>query len=169
MTPVPIDIDAARAFLKADGDDDDLIQTQIPSAQSICEGYCNRVFYDTQAEADTDFTQALTDRTTQLAARATALASVTGTDQDSEDTRRMIRGRYIQVLGDIKKRINGIVIDDAINAAILIMLGHLYVNREDNIVSGNNAVQLPVGAQRILQPKLWIGDLVQNDDQCNGS
>ncbi len=156
---VPIDIDFARSYLKADGDDDDLITPQIASAQKICEDYCNRVFYvdaDTQAE---DFTQALIDRTAALLGQKTALAAVTGTEPDDDVTRGLIRDHYIEVMKDISQRIHGIVLDDAINAAILITLGHLYKNREDNLATGNNVVQVPVGAQRILQSKLWIGDL----------
>lgn len=155
----PIDIDFARSYLKADGDDDDLITSQIASAQKVCEDYCNRVFYVDAATQSTDFTQALIDRTAALLAQKTALATVTGFDQDDENTRGLIRDHYIEVMGSISQRIHGIVLDDAINAAILITMGHLYKNREDNLATGNNVVQVPVGAQRILQSKLWIGDL----------
>lgn len=166
----PIDIDFARTFLKADGDDDDLITGQITSARNICEDYCNRKFYDTRGDQDDDFTLALTDRATALAGRKAAMASVTGTTRDDSVTRALIWDHYIEVLADITQRINGIVIDDAINAAILITLGHLYKNREDNVSTGNNVVQVPVGAQRILQPKLWIGNIadgtVPTEDDC---
>lgn len=157
---VPIDIDKARTYLKADGDDDDLIIDQIASATNVCEDYCNRVFYVDADAKEADFALALTDRTTALANRKAALALITGHEQDDEYTRGLITDHYIEVLGDITQRINGIVIDDAINAAILITLGHLYKNREDNLSTGNNVVQVPVGAQRILQSKLWIGNLV---------
>jgi hypothetical protein len=155
----PIDLDTARAFLKADGDDDDLINAQISSATQICEDYCNRAFYVDAAGQQDDFSQALIDRTAALLNRKTAMDSVTGSTPDDDITRAMIRDHYIQVLGQITQRINGIVLDDAINAAILITLGHLYKNREDNLATGNNVVQVPVGAQRILQSKLWIGNL----------
>lgn len=164
----PIDIDVARTYLKADGDDDDLITSQIPSARNVCEDYCNRVFYDTLDDQQDDFTQALIDRTAALLNQKAALATVTGTEQDDNITRGLIRGHYIETLGKITQRINGIVIDDAINAAILITLGHLYKNREDNLATGNNVVQVPVGAQRILQTKLWIGNLA-DDASCEGS
>lgn len=163
-----IDVDTATAYLKADGDDEDLITSMIANAQSICEGYCNRVFYDTDAAAATDFALALTDRTDALAARKTQLASVTGMSQDAVETRALITDHYIGVFARIKQRVNGIVWDGMIEAAVLMTLGHLYVNREDNLATGNNVVQVPVGAQRILQPKLWIGDLADNvaGDEC---
>ena len=158
----PISLDTAVAYLKADGDDNDLITSMIAGAQGICEGYCNRKFYPDQTTADNDFAEALTDRKTALAARKTMLASIDHSDPDRVNTQRLIVDHYIEVLGRISQRINGIVIDDSINAAILITLGHLYVNREDNVATGNNVVQVPVGAQRILQPKLWIGNLIDS-------
>lgn len=158
----PIDIAFARAFLKADGDDDDLITPMIAGATTICQDYCNRVFYaDVEAQA-ADFTQALVDHTAALAARKMLIDGVDTNDPHRDETRRLISDHYGSVLAAIKGRINGIVLDDAINAAILMTLGHLYKNREDNLATGNNVVQLPVGAQRILQSKLWIGDLVAN-------
>ncbi len=157
----PIDIDKARLYLKADGDDDDLISLELlPAAQQVCQDYCNRVFYDSVSDQSDDFVVALSDRTAALASRTTALQAVTGDTPDDWATRRLINDHYIQVFGDISKRIHGIVIDSAINAAILMTLGHLYKNREDNLATGNNVVQVPVGAQRILQTKLWIGNLV---------
>lgn len=148
-----IDLDTARKVLKADGDDDALITRYLAGARAICEGFCNRKFYDTQEESDADFTLALADLEAAELARTTALdaASETG------GARTAITNRYVQVIGTIKGRINGIVVDDLIEAAILITLGHLYFNRED-------APQVPQRAQRILQPRLWIGDLAPD---CN--
>lgn len=45
----------------------------------------------------------------------------------------------------------GIVINPAIQAALLLIVGHLYANRED-VVVGVSATQLPNGAQYLLQP-----------------
>ena len=45
----------------------------------------------------------------------------------------------------------GIVINPAIQAALLLICGHLYANRED-VVVGVSATQLPNGAQYLLQP-----------------
>lgn len=45
------------------------------------------------------------------------------------------------------------VVNDAIKAAILLTLGHLWANRED-VLTGNGAaaVQLPLGARPLLWP-----------------
>ena len=44
---------------------------------------------------------------------------------------------------------NPMIVNDAINAAILLITGHLYTNREDVIV-GVSACELPNGAKSIL-------------------
>ena len=52
------------------------------------------------------------------------------------------------------------VVTDAIKSAMLLILGHLYENREDVVVgsTGNAAVALPMGSQYLLQPyRLNIG------------
>lgn len=45
----------------------------------------------------------------------------------------------------------GIVINPAIQAALLLIVGHLYANREDTVV-GLSVTQLPNGAEYLLQP-----------------
>lgn len=160
------DLITARAYLKADGNDDTTITMLMAGARSICEGYCNRVFFDDQAAADADFIEALTDRADVLAAKSTQLATVTGTTADDMATRGIITDHFANMLARIQGRVNGVVIDGSIEAAMFLTLGHLYINREDNVVSGANAVQLPVGAQRILQPYLWIGDLAGPAVDC---
>ena len=45
----------------------------------------------------------------------------------------------------------GIVINPAIQAALLLIVGHLYANRED-VVAGVSVAQMPNGAEWLLQP-----------------
>ncbi len=44
-----------------------------------------------------------------------------------------------------------IVMSDSIRAAMLLILGHLYANREDSAI-GLTAVELPMGSQYLLRP-----------------
>ncbi len=46
---------------------------------------------------------------------------------------------------------NPMVVNNAIKAAILLTVGHLYANRED-VVRGVVAQQLPMGARDLLRP-----------------
>ena len=45
----------------------------------------------------------------------------------------------------------GIVINQAIQAALLLIVGHLYANRED-VLAGVSVAQLPNGSQYLMQP-----------------
>ena len=45
----------------------------------------------------------------------------------------------------------GIVINPAIQAALLLIVGHLYANRED-VLAGVSVAQLPNGSQYLLMP-----------------
>ncbi len=151
-----IDLELAREHLKADeeGVEDDLIEQYIASAVSACEGYCNRKFYNDETARAADYTVALADMQTAITARDTALAAAT-----NDEVKNIVNNDYIAKRGSVLARCNGVVIDDTIIAAILLMLGHFYKNRQEVVVSQNNATPLPAGAQRILQPYLWIGDL----------
>ncbi len=46
---------------------------------------------------------------------------------------------------------NPMLVNDAIRAAILLTVGHLYANREDVIV-GVAAEEIPIGARHLLRP-----------------
>lgn len=145
-----IDLALARVQLKADNEDieDALITGIIASAQSICEGYCNRKFYESEDDRSADFTQALADRTALITARDALLEPI----EDDSELCGLIWDRYREDLGRVKQRCNGVVIDDTIIAAMLWTMGALYFDRADD-------GKPPEKAQRILQPYLWIGDL----------
>ena len=151
-----IELPVALAHVKADDEavEDPLFALYLDSAQSICEGYCNRNFYETDEARFLAFDEGLV-----------ALQAASDWYNDTLDTSPRWEAvaaagdSYIQRRGTALRAINGCVADGTIKAAILLTFGHLYRNRQDNIVGQLSAVQLPVGAQRILQPYLWIGDL----------
>ena len=153
-----IDLALARQHLKIDEGDtteDTLVTQYINSATSACEGYCNRKFYATQDALDIDYAAARTALDDARTARDTALEGVTDCD-----TRSIITDRYNSQRAACLRRIHGIVVDDTIRAAILMMLGHFYRNRQEVVVAQySGATQLPAGAKRILEPYLWVGDL----------
>lgn len=144
--------------LKSDGEEveDALIEQYIASAVSICEGFCNRKFYADATAADADAVVAMAD---MLIAEAEYNAAIEESDSCTVD--RILGNRFIEKRGKILARCNGIVVDDTIRAAILMVTGHLYRNRQEVVTGqGAAAVHVPMGAQRILQPYLWIGELV---------
>lgn len=150
-----IDIQIARAHLKADGDDDNLIALYIPNAVSICEGFCNRKFYATAQAQIEDFDLALDELTTVREQRNTAVENTC-----DPNTMIALNDRYLVQRSRIMQRINGLVVDGTITAAILMVLGSLYKNRQEVVVGQySGASQIPLGARRILEPYLWIGEL----------
>lgn len=58
---------------------------------------------------------------------------------------------YTQALTVARETFAGIVVNEQIKAAILLIFGHLFENHED-VVVGTIAEQLPMGSQYLLQP-----------------
>ncbi len=50
-----------------------------------------------------------------------------------------------------RQTMDGMVVNDTIRAAVLLIVGHLFANRE-NVVAGVSVAQLPNGAEWLLQP-----------------
>ena len=155
-----IDIQLCRDALKADGDDDALILRYLASARSIAEGLCNRKFYDDQASLDADVALAAQDMQAAIDLKRTEMEAV---PQGQTWRYGMLTDRYAGVFAAIGRRLHGCVIDSAIEAAILFLLGHLYMNRQEVTVLTATPTQMPMAAQRILQPYLWIGNLGEPD------
>jgi hypothetical protein len=152
-----IDLALVRQHLKADDEDveDELIQQYIESAVSICESYCNRKFYDTEAKLDEDQALAITEL---AAAKASRNAGIEATENGEVLT--IIGNTWFRKYASILARCNGVVVDGTIMAAILMTVGRLYKVRQD-VAAGQSVsgVQMPEGARRILEPYLWIGEL----------
>lgn len=152
-----IDLTLARAHLKADEEDveDVLIQQYIDSAVSACEGYCNRKFYADAGEQYDDFDLAIAE----LSEAKSQYDADVETTEDYE-LLSIYKDRLVRARADVLRRVNGVVIDSTIVAAILMLLGNFYRNRQEVVVGQySGATQLPVGARRILEPYLWIGDI----------
>lgn len=143
-----VSLDLVRAHLKTDMEDVELplIKQYMTSAQTLCENCCNRKFYDSSTSRAADFPVALAEKVSLATARDTLLGVTT-----DDYSIAAIWDHYRHDMSEVTKRINGIVVDDAIVAAVLMTVGYLYVNRSAN--------EPPEAAKRILEPYLWIGDL----------
>lgn len=151
-----IDLPLVRVHLKADPEDieDALITQYIESAVSICEGYCNRKFYADSTAQSAGMDEALVE----LADLRLWWEGVVA-EEHTPFERHMLDDQRISRYAAIRRKAQGIVIDGTIKAAILLTVGHLYANRQDVVVGTGPVNQLPVGAKRMLEPYLWIGDL----------
>ena len=143
--------------LRRDGEtvDDELVEEYFRNAVSVCEAYCNRKFYQDEAEQRADFDQALLDYGFAHEEYTDAKDSTTDCDIIGIYNDRLVSAR-----ADMRHRCNGKVVDGVMRAAILLTVGHFYENRADNETGqGATAIQLPTGARRILEPYVWIGDI----------
>lgn len=85
--------------------------------------------YDAAIEA----AQAMTDDALQAAATQTA------------------ENAWLKACVTHRQTMDGMVVNEAIRAAVLLIVGHLFANRED-VVAGVSVAQLPNGADYLLQP-----------------
>lgn len=158
-----VTIDEARKHCKADGDDDDLITLYGNAAEAACARLANRNLYSTQAEltaarvasdAAMEAVYAAYDAAVLAAESATsAMHRIALTDDAKSDLDRALNARMGVV--------NGIVADDDVKAAVLLTLGHWYVNREEVVTGqGAAAVQLPMSASAIMSQYRWLGPVI---------
>ena len=70
---------------------------------------------------------------------------------DRAEALRVASVNYLRASIVSRQTQDGIVANEAIKAAVLLMIGHLYSNRED-VVSGISVAKLPNGAEWLLQP-----------------
>ena len=155
----------ARDHVKSDGDDDNLLTQYANGAVKVAKGFCRRNLYWDQAALDADkatFATKLTDaeNTWQTARDAYDIpASCPETVQDRINAGQLDAAwkDYIAAMNSLSQMRDGIVIDDAILAALLLITGHLYKNRQEVITGASAAaVQLPLGAKRILEPYMAV-------------
>ena len=155
----------ARDVVKSDGDDDNVLTQNANSAVAIAEGFCRRRLYWTQDALDTD-QLTFSDRLTAVeTAYQTAKdlydvpPACPETMQDRINASMLYAAwrKYVAGMDDIRKMTDGILIDDGILAALLLITAHLYKNRQE-VVAGAAAaaVQIPMGAQRILETKMAV-------------
>lgn len=149
-----ISIEVAKSHLRVVGNDEDAdIELKLEAAEQSAVSYLNRNVYPDKVAleaaieaAPAAFAEA---RQEQLAAMAAAALL---TDCDERAMAKLAaaeRWSTVRLAGIHTHR--GIVINSAIKAAILLIVGHLYENRED-VVVGLSVAQLPLSATSLLRP-----------------
>lgn len=146
-----VSIEAAMHHLRADPDDQVDVERKLASAETMAANYLGRNIYaDEAARAD---------------AQLPAIMIINSMAEsplrsDASFGERMVYAEGIASKQHAVKRIlRGIVIDPAIEAAILLTLGTLYEHREDVIVGigSTSARELPIAAAHRLQPYRIMG------------
>lgn len=149
-----VDLDTAKLHLRVIGtDDDSLTALYISAAAKLAVGYIQRNIYadaPALAAAVTDAPVALAAATVVYdAAILAAEAMDAGVDQDMA----VFAADEAYTVAKTAARMThqGVVIDEQIQMAILLTVGHLFENREDSVV-GLSVMALPMGSAYFLQP-----------------
>jgi ethanolamine utilization microcompartment shell protein EutS len=148
-----IDIAVAMNHLLAEPEDESMVQIKLDAAEESAAEFLQRRFF--------------VDQAAMIAARAAVPAAIVQTRSDYEaamTTANLIenycdRTSALEVaLANFKEArtaldavSRGLVINKAIVAACLLILGNLYANRED-VVIGTISSELPKGSTSLLMP-----------------
>lgn len=148
-----IDIELAMKHLRAESEDQDLVQSQLDGAEAAAMAYLNRSFFVDQAALD--LAKATTVQRTQSTRAVYRAALVQADALENTEDRCRLRERAREVLAQTFETIDmdefGMVTNKAIEAACLLKLGHLYANREE-VVTGTTAAELPLSSKSLLAP-----------------
>lgn len=143
----------AKAHLRVEEDvENTLIQSHINAAELFAVNYLARNVYADQSALTTAISGTASTLSAATAAYIAAVESAATISSDVEagialDAADMT---YQAAQQNAKRTYAGIVLNDAIKSAILLLVGHLYLNREagtDKAIS-----EIPFGVYALLQP-----------------
>ena len=149
-----VTLENAKLHLRVDGTDEDaLIGLYINAAEQAAIKALDRGVYVDGTALGVAKAAAPGELDTAIAAYESAIAAA---DALADET---AIAAAIQTAGNgllrakvaHRQAMDGMVVNEAIKAAVLLIVGHLYVNRED-VVAGVSVAQMPNGAEWLLQP-----------------
>lgn len=147
-------LENAKLHLRVDGiDEDALIGVYIAAAEQSAVSLLDRGVYAdgtalgvAKAAAPAELTAATATYTSAIAA-ARSLADAT----EQAAATQAAESAYLRAKVAHRNAMDGMVVNEAIKAAVLLIVGSLYVQRED-VVVGVSVAQLPNGAEWLLAP-----------------
>ena len=149
-----IDLSSAKAHLRVASDYPDAqVEVYLGAAESMAAQFLNRNIYADQTALDA----AVAAVPAALIAAGVAYEAAIEAAADIVDTVAQAaaveyaEGVYAVAQDSARRTRAGIVIDDMIRAGALLILGHLFENREDTVV-GATVERLPQGSRAVLQP-----------------
>lgn len=157
---VLVDIDVAMLHCKADSNEEAMVQTYLNAAEAAVQRFANRNIYVDQDALDTArdaVPAAMVTANADYAAAMTA-AGALGTPEDIADAEAAAAQTLRATKVALSYANDGMVVTDDVIAAVLLMTGHLYRNREEvQTGPGANAVVLPMGAQALMATYRILG------------
>lgn len=148
----------AKLHLRVDGtDEDSLIQIYINAAEQDVANTLQRNIYADSTTLNAAITAAPTTLASATVAYEAAVAAAELIEDVDQQDVALAKARedYFHAIEESKRTNRGLVINDTIKSAILLLVGHLYGNREE-VVVGLNMAAMPqhiiVGVQYLLNP-----------------
>ena len=151
MTLVPLPV--AKMHIRAEDAADDEVTPYLSAAELAAASFLNRQVYATQGELDA----AVAGVPAILTAAGVAHTAAVEAAEALEDAIARATGVayadtvYARAQDEAREIRAGMVVNDAVRAAILLLFGHLHANRED-AVTGVTVAQMPMGSQYLLMP-----------------
>ena len=148
-----ISIETAKTHLRVDDDTGDDVLLKLESAIDSAEQYLNRKVFESSEALQTE-----RNKVADL-----IVSAQTGYNQSIASADLISDWEYRNILKDTAKNNkkaamrnirmieSGIVINPSIEIGILMILGHLYANRED-VVVGLGAAEIPKSSKAFLDP-----------------
>lgn len=156
-----ITIEQARAHSKTDGVDDEVLTIAANAAERVCAQLANRALFPSAEAMDAAIAAVSDEMAAAFTSHANALDAAASLDEENKTIAVMRADAALQAARNKATNIiHGIIVDDDIIAAILLVTGHFYRNREE-VVSGANAKvdSIPLGAERIMRWYRRVGEL----------
>ncbi len=144
----------AKLHLRVDNAADDaLITVLIGAARLAAENYMGRNVYVDQAALSAAIVAAPSGLAAATVAYDSAILAASALTDDVEynAATETAVANYNAAQALYRGAQSGIVVNDSTKAASLLIIGHLYANREDVAVDATVA-KMPMGSQYLLQP-----------------
>ena len=144
----------AKLHLRVDSADEDaLIGVYITAAEQMAIALLDRGVYADDTALGVAKAAAPGELDTAIAAYESAIAAAEAlADETSKAASIQTAGNgLLRAKVAHRQAMDGMVVNEAIKAAVLLIVGHLYANRED-VVAGVSVAQMPNGAEWLLQP-----------------
>ena len=144
----------AKLHLRADGTDEDaLIGVYIAAAEQSAVSLLDRGVYADGTALGAARAAALGELAAASATYTAAIAAAQALADTTEQAAATQAAGYAYLRAQVAYRqtMDGMVVNDVIKSAVLLIVGHLYAHRED-VLSGVSVAKLPNGAEWLLAP-----------------
>ena len=144
----------AKLHLRVDGTDEDaLIGVYIAAAEQSAVSLLDRGVYADGTALGVARAAALGELVAATVTYTEAIAAAQALADTTEQAAATQAAGYAYLRAQVayRKAMDGIVVNDTIKSAVLLIVGHLYAHRED-VLSGVSVAKLPNGAEWLLAP-----------------